>query len=137
MAPNERPPMQGGFNPQADVLCNEGRQPTARRSSETTMTSDSQRRHTRIACQAPAVISSPTGVLSGVCENLSLGGAFVRCERTPPCDRVSVTFHLPSLGPIEVAGEVLRSGPGGCGIRFTHLASTALVSICTFVGAVG
>jgi hypothetical protein len=94
------------------------------------------RRNKRVACNAAAVITTDTGTFPGVCESLSLGGAFVSCEPAPPSDVVSMILCLPSLGPVEVTGEVLYREPRGCGIRFTHLASAALMAICTFVGAV-
>ena len=94
------------------------------------------RRNTRIACNTAAVITSDAGTFPGVCESLSLGGAFVRCETAPASDSVSMILCLPSLGPVEVAGEILYREPEGCGIRFTHLASAAVVAICAFVGSV-
>ena len=101
------------------------------------MSSDpkSTRRYVRVACNAAAVITTDAGTFPGVCDSLSLGGAFVRCETTPSCDIVSMILCLPSLGPVEVTGEVLYRDPRGCGIRFTSLASNAMTAICTFVGA--
>ena len=97
---------------------------------------ETPRRHTRVPCTAAAIITTDGGTVSGVCENLSLGGAFVNCEPVPPGDSVSVTLCLPSLGPVELTGKVLRREARGCGIRFTHLASTALIAICTYIGTV-
>ncbi|HEY3446014.1 MAG TPA: PilZ domain-containing protein [Myxococcales bacterium] len=95
------------------------------------------RKNPRIVCNAAAVITTDGGTYPGVCESLSPGGAFVRCDACPSEDRVSVIVCLPSLGPIELDGEVLYRQPQGCGIRFTGLASAALMAICTFMGSVG
>ncbi len=94
------------------------------------------RKNPRIACNAAAVITTDDGTYPGVCESLSPAGAFVRCDTSPPEDKVSVIVCLPSLGPVELDAEVLYRQPQGCGIRFTGLASAALMAISTFVGTV-
>jgi len=94
------------------------------------------RRNTRVACHATAVLSTGAGVFAGVCENLSLGGAFVSCDPTPSYGAISMILYLPSQGPVEVAGEVLRHGAHGCGIRFPRLPSRALTAISTVVATV-
>ena len=96
--------------------------------------SKSSRKNPRIVCNAAAVVITRRGTYPGVCESLSPGGAFVRCDRCPAEDQVSLIVCLPSLGPVELDGEVLYRQPEGCGIRFTGLASTALTAISTFMG---
>ena len=105
---------------------------------EVAMAQDATRphRHTRVCCNAAAVITTDQGTFPGVCVSLSRCGAFVTCDQAPSSDAVSMILCLPSLGPVEVAGEVLYRKPSGCGIRFTRIASTALIAICTFVGVV-
>ena len=101
------------------------------------MTEDSEtpRRNTRVACHTAAAITTDQGTFPGVCENLSLSGAFVNCAPTWSSTFISMMLYLPPLGAVEVAGEILRREPRGCGVRFTRLASTALTTICAFVGA--
>jgi hypothetical protein len=94
------------------------------------------RNNVRVDCNAAAVITTETDTCPGVCESLSIAGAFVRCEAAPAQKDVSMILCLPSLGPVEVAGEILYREARGCGIRFTHVASAAVVAICTFVGTV-
>lgn len=92
------------------------------------------RKNPRIVCNAAAVINTERGTYPGVCESLSEGGAFVRCPECPKSDRVSLVVCLPSLGPIELAGEVVYRRPEGCGIKFTGFASAALFAIDAFMG---
>jgi hypothetical protein len=94
------------------------------------------RRNTRVTCHATAVLSTDAGVFSGVCENLSLGGAFVSCEPAPSDGVVSVILYLPAQGPVEVAGEILRHEARGCGIRFSRLPSRTLNAISSVVATV-
>ncbi|MGC4120811.1 MAG: PilZ domain-containing protein [Myxococcales bacterium] len=92
------------------------------------------RENPRIACNAAAIITTPRGTYPGVCESLSPGGAFVRCDHCPPDNRVTVIVCLPSLGPVELEGEILYRQPTGCGIRFTGPASSGLTTVQTFIG---
>lgn len=91
----------------------------------------------QISCNAAAVITTETGTYPGVCKELSLDGTYVRCEAQPTSDSVSLIVCLPSLGPIELNGEIRERRQDGCVIRFTNLASAAALAICTFMGTVG
>jgi hypothetical protein len=51
--------------------------PPANSPSQTTMNVDN-RRHSRARVRWPVVIQTPTGLVDGKTENLSLGGAFIR-----------------------------------------------------------
>lgn len=92
------------------------------------------RKNPRIVCNAAAVLTTARGTYPGVCESLSAGGAFVRCRECPAEDRVALVVCLPSLGPVELAGEVLYRQSDGCGIKFTGFASAALFAIDAFMG---
>jgi Tfp pilus assembly protein PilZ len=66
--------------------------------------------------------------ITAVTEDISSGGAFVRCAEPPPVDNeVVLLIHLPTNAKIELAGQVrwLRPGPRpGFGAEFTMAAKT-------------
>ena len=93
------------------------------------------RRYSRVACHAAATVSFGGATVLGTCENLSLGGAFFRGAAPPLSGSVTMTLCLPSVGPVEMSGEVCHGDQAGCGIRFTRLPSQALAAICAYVGA--
>jgi hypothetical protein len=102
------------------------------------LTTDSDfRRYSRIPCKVAAVVTLGDGSHTGVCENLSIGGAFVRGIGAPLSAAVSMSVTLPSVGPVEVVGEVRHSSSLGCGIRFTRIPPKALFAICAYVNAQG
>lgn len=100
-----------------------------------TTTETQPRRFNRVSCNAAAVVTTAHDTLAGVCENLSLGGAYVSGAPAPTAKSVTMAFCLPSVGPVEVAGEVRHGTEKGFGIRFTHLPPRALMAICSYVGS--
>ena len=94
-----------------------------------------QRRYARVACNAAAVVTLGEHTTAGICDSLSVGGAFFKGEAAPPSAPIKLVLCLPSMGPIEVHGEVCYSREDGFGIRFTQLPPTALRAICTYVGS--
>ena len=66
--------------------------------------------------------------ITAVTEDISTGGAFVRCAEPPPLDsEVVALIHLPTNAKIELAGQVrwLRPPPRpGFGVEFTMAAKT-------------
>ncbi|MGC4117990.1 MAG: PilZ domain-containing protein [Myxococcales bacterium] len=94
-----------------------------------------ERQHTRIPCFAPAVVESGGEMVAGVCENISLGGAFFRGAPRPRTPFVQMVLCIPSLGPVEVEGEVRHACADGFGVRFTWLSPAAALGIRIFLGA--
>ena len=100
----------------------------------TTTTTSNPRRYTRVTCNAAAIVTAGAASLAGVCENLSVGGAFFKGATAPTVTEVKMVLCLPSMGPIEIVGEVRHARDDGFGIRFTHLPSNSLMAICSYVG---
>lgn len=94
-----------------------------------------QRRYTRVPCNAAAVVTQGEHTAAGICDSLSVGGAFFKGESAPAKATVKMVLCLPSMGPIEVEGEVCYARADGIGIRFTQLPPVALMAICTYVGS--
>ncbi|MGC4113155.1 MAG: PilZ domain-containing protein [Myxococcales bacterium] len=94
-----------------------------------------QRRYARVPCNAAAVVTLGERRASGICDSLSVGGAFFKGEAAPARSPLKLVLCLPSMGPIEVEGEVCYSREDGIGIRFTQLPPNALMAICAYVGA--
>jgi hypothetical protein len=91
------------------------------------------RRHVRVACNAAAVITTADDTFAGVCQNISLGGAYFSGDTAPASGSITFTLCLPSMGPVELVGEVRPRAPTGCGIRFTQIPYPALTAICAYV----
>lgn len=100
----------------------------------TTGTFSPTRKYARVPCNAAAAWSSDGQSQAGVCENLSIGGAFFR-GTVPSMSTVTFTLCLPSVGPVTLTGEVCHRTEEGCGLRFTRMAPQALVALCGYVGA--
>jgi len=92
------------------------------------------RRYARVSCHASAVVTSGVETFAGICNSLSIGGAFFKGEHSPPDREIRMVLCLPSMEPIEVRGEVRYSREDGFGISFTHLPPHALSAICAYVG---
>jgi hypothetical protein len=88
----------------------------------------------RISCHAAAVLTTRAGAYPCMCQNLSLGGAFLACPSQPEGDVVSLRVCLPSLGPVELDGKILYRNLAGCGVRFQNMAATALAVLRAFLG---
>lgn len=94
-----------------------------------------ERRHSRVDCNAAALLRVGETTFTGVFENLSLGGACFRGTAIPPAGVVHVTLCLPSMGTIQLTGEIRHVAPGACGIRFVDVPSDSLEAISAYVGA--
>ncbi len=91
-----------------------------------------KRRHSRTEIAYPVVVMTPDGPVAGVTQNLSLGGAFVRCSKLPEVDD---TFRLvikpTKRPPLLVHAEMVWSGtlvsedsmPNGMGLSFRFIAN--------------
>jgi len=92
------------------------------------------RRYSRVNCNAAAVMTAGATTVTGVCENISIGGAYFKGSEAPPVGPVVLTLCLPSMGPIELSGEVCHTSTDACGIRFTNIPRSAFSAICAYVG---
>lgn len=70
-------------------------------------------------------IHTSQGELQGKTENMSAGGAFIRCSQPlPPGERFQLVLRVPIGSPLHLAAEVVWSrgpdqeGPTGMGVRF-------------------
>ena len=88
----------------------------------------------RFQVRFPIHILAADGARQGETEDMSLGGAFIRCEKPPPPDeKVLVTFKNPSGSMQYVLAKVAWTNlesegrsdkPIGMGIQFMHFLST-------------
>jgi len=88
----------------------------------------------RFQVRLPIHILIADGTIQGKTENMSLGGAFIRCEKPPPKDeKVLLTYENPSgnmqFVVARVAWKNLASQgnsdkPIGMGIQFMQFIST-------------
>lgn len=100
----------------------------------TDATSTSPRRFTRVPCNVAAMVAFRDAQYSGVCQNLSVGGAYFRGGSAPSATDVDIVLCIPSLGPVELHGEVCHSEADGVGVRFKQIPSQALSALCAYVG---
>jgi hypothetical protein len=88
----------------------------------------------RFQIRWPIHIFAADGTRQGETEDMSLGGAFIRCDKPPPPDeKVLVTFENPSGSMQYVRAKVAWTNleskgrsdkPIGMGIQFMHFLST-------------
>ena len=88
----------------------------------------------RFQVRFPIHILAADGTRQGETEDMSLGGAFIRCDKPPPPDeKVLVTFENPSGSMQYVLAKVAWTNlesegnndkPIGMGIQFMHFLST-------------
>jgi len=86
-----------------------------------------RRKHQRIPVRWAVSIEAADGVREGRMEDISLGGAFISCERPPrPNEKVLLTYRDHS-SKIEVLARVVRTNhefergrdkPTGIGVKF-------------------
>jgi hypothetical protein len=68
------------------------------------------RQHPRMPITLPARMVTATGVIKGETENVSLHGAFIRCQKPlEPGERLFVIVKLPSNLPFNYHAEVVWS----------------------------
>ncbi len=94
--------------------------------------SKENRRHPRAKIKWPVVLTTPSGLLDGYTQNLSLGGAFVRCQEIPDLEDNFRLVMTARERLILVNAEVVWSNGTksngkftfrGLGIRFTNISS--------------
>jgi hypothetical protein len=87
-----------------------------------------KRQHPRLPITLPAILVTASGVIEGEIENISLSGAFIRCqEQVEPGERLTVVAELPTNPSFSSHAEVVWSrvpGPSeegtnpGMGVKF-------------------
>ncbi len=94
--------------------------------------SKENRRHPRAKIKWPVVMTTPNGLVDGQTQNLSLGGAFVRCREIPDLQSGFRLVMTAKERLILVNAEVIwsngsrssaKSTSHGLGIRFTYISS--------------
>ena len=105
------------------------------KSNNKKMSGKEQRIHPRRQVRWPVSILAADGSRRGETEDISLGGAFIRCEKPPPPDeKVLLTYESPSgsmrfvlarVAWTNLESEGSSDKPIGMGIQFLHLLSTS------------
>lgn len=105
-----------------------------RKSSNKKMRGKEQRMHPRRQVRWPVSILGADGLRRGETEDISLGGAFIRCEKPPrPNEKVLLTFedHSSSMRVFaqvawtNLESEDSRDKPTGMGVQFLQVLSTS------------
>jgi len=96
-------------------------------SESTEMISGAERRkYPRAEIRWPVTLKTTVaGVSRAQLENLSAGGAYIHCERTPnPGELIDLTIEPPDRPSLEISAEVVWTGrifPTGMGVRFLEI----------------
>ena len=91
-----------------------------------------KRKHPRIVVRWPVTMLTPEGEMKGNIENISAGGAYIRCKTLlSKKDHVTLSIMATNRKPLEIAAEVAwidiplipdsEPVPIGMGIRFTNI----------------
>ena len=91
-----------------------------------------QRKHPRVEVRWPVMMETPEGKLVGKTENISCGGAYIRCSMLlSKNDFFTMTIQAPNREPLHVGAEVMwvdiplipdkEQVPIGVGVQFTHI----------------
>ena len=98
------------------------------------MTQRERRQYPRAKIVCPVIMENNRNIMSGETQDLSVGGAYIRCRSQPRHPEVKMYISLSLLSPrIRVMGEVVRSealnsvkgsGHYGIGIRFLAISNT-------------
>jgi Tfp pilus assembly protein PilZ len=98
------------------------------------MSTREQRMHPRRRVRWSVSVLTADGLRQGETEDVSLGGAFIRCEAPPrPNEKVLLTFeNYPSSMRVfaqvawtNLASEESRDKPTGMGVQFLQLLSSS------------
>jgi c-di-GMP-binding flagellar brake protein YcgR len=98
------------------------------------MTQKERRQHPRAKIVCPVIIENNRNIMSGETQDISVGGAYIRCRSQPRHPEVNMYISLSLLSPrIRVMGEVVRSealnsvkgsSHYGIGVRFLAISDT-------------
>ena len=98
------------------------------------MSAKEQRMHPRRQVRWPVSVLAADGFRRGETEDVSLGGAFIRCEKPPrPNEKVLLTFDdyscsmrvFAQVAWTNFASEHSSDKPTGMGVRFLKFLSTS------------
>jgi hypothetical protein len=98
------------------------------------MSTKEQRMHPRRQVRWPVSVLAADGLRRGETEDVSLGGAFIRCEKPlRPNERVLLTFEdnsssmrvFAQVAWTNLESEDSRDKPTGMGVQFLQLLSTS------------
>jgi len=105
-----------------------------------------QRAHARRALELPVLVDEMGNRVRGLirfeARDLSLGGAFVRCDLLfEEGELLELTFALPEGRPIRARARVVRvarvptEAEAGMGVAFEHLAEPDRAALCALLGS--
>ena len=104
------------------------------KSNNKKMSGKEQRMHPRRQVRWPVSILAADGLTRWKTGDISLGGAFIRCEKPPlPNEKVLLTFEdnsssmrvFAQVAWTNLASEDSRDKPNGMGVQFLQLLSTS------------
>jgi hypothetical protein len=89
------------------------------------LNSQEQRQDPRADIRWPVTIETDQGPVKAETSNLSVGGAYIRCDWTPAQGEVvTITVQPPHCSPLRISAEVTWAGeilPLGMGVRFLEI----------------
>jgi hypothetical protein len=89
------------------------------------VSSQEQRQDPRADIRWPVTIETDLGPITAETSNLSVGGAYIRCDRTPAQGEIiAITVQPPNRAPVRISAEVTWAGeilPLGMGVRFLEI----------------
>ena len=103
-----------------------------------------QRKHPRVDASWSVIMLTPEGKMVGKTENISCGGAYIRCSTLlSKNDLFTMTIQAPNREPLEVGAEVVwidipltpdkEQTPIGMGVQFTQISAKDLQFISNVV----
>ena len=106
-----------------------------------------QRNHPRLEVSWSVKMFTPEGEIDGKMENISCGGAYIRCSTLlSKNDLFTMTIQAPNQEPLNIGGEVVwidipltpkkEQAPIGMGVRFTDISGDDLQFISDVVSGV-
>ncbi|MBL7174853.1 MAG: PilZ domain-containing protein [Desulfobacteraceae bacterium] len=106
---------------------------------------EEKRQYARAGIVWPVSIKTSQGIISAKTKDLSLGGAFIVCQKPLPLkEQFPVTIEVPDKGPLTFTSEVVWSNNHvpddkivirGMGIRFIQNTDEVLESLNTSISA--
>ena len=102
-----------------------------------------RRKYHRAKVVCPVIMENNRNIMSGETQDISAGGAYIRCRSQPKHPEINMFISISLLSPrIRAMGEVVRSdvldsvkegGHYGIGVRFIAISYTDLEIISTKV----
>ena len=108
----------------------------ALRGAMSASTREERRLHRRVRLKARAELDDGSSVQPGRCVDLSIGGLSIASSALPESGAlVRVSVERAPGQWVQTVGQVVRTGAGVTGVRFTRLDQRALTSIFSRVAA--